>query len=236
MARTRMICFPHAGGDTVMFREWRKPLAPEVEIAAIRLPGRGLRNEDPLTTELMPLAADIAAGLIEDLPKSFGLFGHSFGGILSFEVARILQEKWQRTPDYLIVSASEPPQNSWNPREQMHLLDDKEFLNRMIAMGGVPKEIQPYQELLEFMLPLVRSDIKALETYRYQEGPALKCPLIVLGGHEDSKVDQKQLVDWGHVAAQTPLVKIFPGGHFYYLKQRPEVLAFVKEQILLCLN
>lgn len=231
-ARTRLIAFPHAGGDTVMFRDWRKLLAPEIELAAVRLPGRGTRIDEPLPRDLMALAEDIAAGLKPDLPPSWGLFGHSFGAILAFEVARILAERWKRPPDYLVVSASEPPQNSWNPRPQMHQLDEEAFLDHVLNMGGVPAEIQPHREILDIISPIIRADIQCLETYRYREGPLLNVPTLVMGGREDGRVRKDHLVDWTRVVSGKPHLRFFSGGHFYYHEHLPEVMAFLKDWIL----
>lgn len=231
-SHTQLIGFPHAGGDTVMFRDWRKLLAPEIEVAAFRMPGRGLRLEEPMQEDLVALARDIAAAMGEQLTSSYGLMGHSFGAILAFEVARNLVASKHRAPDYLIVSAAEPPQFSWHDRELFHLLEHDPFLDKVIEMGGVPEELLPHREFLDGMVPLIRADIKCLETYRYHEGPPLETPTLVLGGKEDNQVKAEALSQWARVLAGEPSLKLFPGGHFYYHQNLEDICAQVKAWIL----
>jgi len=41
--RLRLICLPYAGGNPDIFRSWVQHLDAEVELLAVRLPGRGSR-------------------------------------------------------------------------------------------------------------------------------------------------------------------------------------------------
>jgi surfactin synthase thioesterase subunit len=42
--------------------------------------------------------------------------------------------------------------------------------------------------LLELVLPAIRSDYKAIETYRFRETPRLECPSFAFAGEEDPEV------------------------------------------------
>src|SRR5690242_10574830 len=49
-ARLRLFCLPHAGGGAAVYRMWGKELGPEVEVIAIRPPGRESRYlETPIS-------------------------------------------------------------------------------------------------------------------------------------------------------------------------------------------
>ena len=39
-AKVRLVCLPHAGGGSVAYQAWAVDLAPDIEVVAIRLPGR----------------------------------------------------------------------------------------------------------------------------------------------------------------------------------------------------
>lgn len=60
-AAQRLICFPHAGGSSFFFREWRKGL-PEFEVHAVCYPGRADRFGEPVATDLVAMAEEIALG------------------------------------------------------------------------------------------------------------------------------------------------------------------------------
>ncbi|MCA9540674.1 MAG: hypothetical protein KC620_17365, partial [Myxococcales bacterium] len=49
-ATRRLICLPHAGGGSAAFARWRGALPADIELSALRLPGRETRlSERPLT-------------------------------------------------------------------------------------------------------------------------------------------------------------------------------------------
>lgn len=93
-ARTRVLCFPHAGGGTATYRSWA-PLASELEVWAVALPGREHRFGEPATSSVRERVARIADDCLEELGAALPvvLFGHSMGALLAFEVARELRRR-----------------------------------------------------------------------------------------------------------------------------------------------
>jgi surfactin synthase thioesterase subunit len=87
----------------------------EVGLCPIALPGRGRQMKLPLYTEMYPLVREIAQNLIPYLDKPFAIFGHSMGGLVSFELARLLRSDCNLTPSYLFISARNAPQ--FTPRK-----------------------------------------------------------------------------------------------------------------------
>ncbi|WP_442968500.1 thioesterase II family protein [Pseudomonas sp. Z13] len=54
----RLICFPYAGGNPDLFRSWVNGLDADVELLAVRLPGRGSRIKETPYEEWSPLIED----------------------------------------------------------------------------------------------------------------------------------------------------------------------------------
>jgi surfactin synthase thioesterase subunit len=76
---SRLLCFPHAGGNAAAFCI-RPRLLPEIDACAIRSPGRANRMTAPFATGI---AAMVDASLPEMTPlryRPFALFGHGMGG------------------------------------------------------------------------------------------------------------------------------------------------------------
>ena len=55
-AALRLYCFPYAGAGHTVFQHWRARLADEIELALIKLPGRGARFSEPHANSLGELA------------------------------------------------------------------------------------------------------------------------------------------------------------------------------------
>src|SRR3954447_23673219 len=87
-AKFRLFCFPYAGGGAVLFHTWRDQFPPEVDVCPIELPGRGKRFTEKPFISLSPLIEALAQGIEPYLTLPFAFFGHSMGGLVSFELAR----------------------------------------------------------------------------------------------------------------------------------------------------
>src|SRR5260221_3569275 len=109
-ARLRLLCFPYAGGGVAVFRVWPDLLPSEIEVWAIKLPGRDGRTHEPIPDDLQTLAFAIASRLAPLLDRPFARFGHSIGALLAFEFARALRRRGQIGPMRLFVSARRAPQ------------------------------------------------------------------------------------------------------------------------------
>ncbi|MEW2501003.1 alpha/beta fold hydrolase, partial [Amycolatopsis sp. NPDC047767] len=94
--RLRLACFAHAGGSASFFRTWPRSLPADVEVLAIRYPGRQDRLAEPCAQRLDDLVDDVAAALAEPLADGvpFAFFGHSMGSAIAFETARRLEARW----------------------------------------------------------------------------------------------------------------------------------------------
>lgn len=213
--RVRLLCFPHAGGGSQQFAAWADDLPPDVELCAVRLPGRESRINEPPYSDIQPLISAVANGLARVLEQPFMLFGHSMGALVAFELARFVAQRG-RCPLLLCVSAMAAPQCTFVGR-LIHALPDDEFIAALRDLGGTPPEVLRHRELMELLLPTLRADFRLLETYEYVGMPPLRCPILALGGDADPTVPLNELSAWREQTASWFRQLVFPGNHFYLL-------------------
>src|SRR5262245_28061439 len=108
-ARLQLFCFPYAGGGAAAFFPWGKQLPAEIELYAIRLPGRESRLREAPYLQLSPLIEDLAEVLLPYLREPFAFFGHSMGSLIAFEMARYLRRQHAPFPCYLFASGYRAP-------------------------------------------------------------------------------------------------------------------------------
>src|SRR6185295_11175567 len=89
-ARLRLFCFPYAGGGASAYRGWATALPSDLEVCPVQLPGRESRLREAPFTRPEPLIQTLADVLEPHLDLPFVLFGHSMGGMISFELSREL--------------------------------------------------------------------------------------------------------------------------------------------------
>jgi surfactin synthase thioesterase subunit len=86
-------------------------------------------------------------------------------------------------------------------------------------------------ELLRMVLPAIRGDYTAVETYQHLPGRELECPIHVLVGDSDPVTDLAEADAWRSHTTGGCVVEVFPGGHFYLNDQLDGVLTSVAARL-----
>jgi medium-chain acyl-[acyl-carrier-protein] hydrolase len=214
-AKLRLFCFPYAGGGASTFRSWAfNEITPTIEVCPIELPGRGLRMKEEPFTRMLPLVQAIAPSLLPYCDKPFAFFGHSMGGLISFELARLLRRDYGCNPSHLFISGRRAPQVP-DPSPPIHTLPNSEFLEELRRLNGTPEAVLQNEELMQLLLPTLRADFAVLETYAYTPEPPLGCPITAFGGLQDQEVCCELLEAWREQTHAAFSRQMFPGDHFF---------------------
>ncbi|MGP3976068.1 thioesterase II family protein [Streptomyces sp. 8N114] len=221
-ARARLICFPHAGGSASFFFPLRRSLPDTVEAYAVQYPGRQDRLGEPCLSSIDELADAVCEVLREEPGTPLVLFGHSMGAILAFEVARRRERSGAGSPLGLIVSGRRAP--SLTRTETVHQLDDAGLIDEIRRLSGTDDALLDDPDMREMILPALRADYRAIETYRKSPGPPLGCPLSVFVGDEDPRASPAEAEAWRDHTSGDVTFHVFSGGHFY-LSDRPQEFA-----------
>jgi len=230
-ARFRLFCFPYAGGSSSIYRPWTRHIHPDIEVVPALLPGRELRLRETAYTRLEPLVEALTREIFPLLDRPFALFGHSMGGIISFELARRLRLERGIEPKHLFISARRAPQLPQQDPE-IHNLPDAEFLAEIQQLNGSPKEVLEHAELMKLLLPMLRGDFAIVRTYTYVPGPPLKCPITLIGGTSDDTATQAKLEGWCVQTTGRCRVRMLEGDHFFINQQQPAVLRIIEDTLL----
>lgn len=88
----RLICLPYAGGATTVYHHFPDGLRADVEVRSAQLPARQERIGEPGLTRVTAIVERLASALEALEPAPVALYGHSFGAIVAFELARRLEQ------------------------------------------------------------------------------------------------------------------------------------------------
>jgi surfactin synthase thioesterase subunit len=224
-ASHRIYCFPFAGGSPGAYLQWEQRL-PELEVWGVLPPGRGRRFEETPFTRV----PEYVAALLRDIAFTppYLLFGHSLGGLLAFETARALEAAGRPGPQAVIVSAHRPPHRPPEDPPITGLSEDEFRAEITRRYPPLPAELAEDPELVALSYRMLRSDLELVESYRYQPGRPLSCPLAVVSGLEDYWSEQ-DLLGWRRQTSSRFQVTMVPGDHHYLLERPDEVLEIIAD-------
>jgi medium-chain acyl-[acyl-carrier-protein] hydrolase len=230
-ARVRLFCLPYAGGGASIYRSWAEQLLPEIDVWLIQLPGHENRLAERPIEHLMDLVNILLPELLPYLDTPYAFFGHSMGAGISFELARVLCRYTCPAPVHLFVSGRRAPQVE-RRSSLAHTLPEPEFVETLRKIGGTPEQVLQSEELLQLLLPVIRSDFMLAETYTYQPGPTLSCPISAYGGLRDNEVTGEDLEAWQKETSGLFKVRMFPGNHFFLHSAQTTLLPIIARDLL----
>nr|WP_239144599.1 alpha/beta fold hydrolase [Streptomyces sp. SID14515] len=228
----RLLCFAYAGGNAQTYVRWRRRLGPDIEVRPMQLPGHGERiNETPRDRwdDLLADVRTVLTGLTDLTVRPIALFGHSLGALLAFECARILATEHGIQPVRLLVSGHRAPHLPLR-EETLHHLPDAEFLAKLSERSRTLRALTD-PEFRKLLLPVLRADFTASETYEFTEGTPLTCPITALGGVLDEDAGLAELSAWRRHSTGRFDLAAFEGDHFFVDDAWERVVATVGDRL-----
>jgi surfactin synthase thioesterase subunit len=224
-----LVCFPHAGGSASFYYPVSLALSPGVEVLAVQYPGRQDRRKEANIDNMADLADATFRALrpLADRPLAF--FGHSMGAVLAFEVALRLERDGVPPLTQLFVSGRRAP-SRYQPESLCQQGDDA-IKAELRLLSGTDAWILGDPETLEMVMPAIRGDYRAIESYRYKPGQPLSCPVTVLVGDSDPRVNLEEALAWAQHTTGPFDIRVFPGGHFYLVARSQEVVQMLSHEL-----
>jgi medium-chain acyl-[acyl-carrier-protein] hydrolase len=223
-SKLRLFCFPYAGGRSQVFREWVGAFTKGIEVCPIQLPGESLRED--CATNVHDLVPTMADALLPYFDKPFALFGHSMGAIIALELLRFLQRERRPGAVHLFVSARSAP-GVVREEAPLHSLPQAELVNQLRLLNGTPPEVLDNEDLLEILLPRLRADFQLNETYIYQPGELLQCPITAFAGIKDSHARPDEMRPWASQTTGKFSFQLMSGDHFFLQTERAVLLESI---------
>jgi surfactin synthase thioesterase subunit len=162
------------------------------------------------------------------------------GGLISFEVARYLQEKYSEIPVKLIIGGwPSPAMVESYVKSLKHIGDgfvlerasDARVLEVLRANGLFNDDEAGDLELSGPVMRSVRADLKILGDYRFEAKRKLRCPITVLRGNSDPLFTTEQLRGWRKLTTGRFSLASVPGGHLFIRGAGAAVMRVVANEL-----
>jgi len=230
---TVLFGLPYAGGWAAgLYGRWSAKLPRHIEVVPLELAGHGRRMGEPFDDSLESAVADLLRR-VREVARSqpYAVFGHSMGGTLAYEIVKALELGGLPPPKALFVSGCQPP-HAPSRNKGLHLLSDEILLREICRLGGTPKEFLDAPELVKTFLPILRSDCRLLERYRFRERVhVMKTELVVLHGDRDPLAGKPGIFEWQRYTPFGLRVHEFTGDHFFVNKHTDMICRLVADTL-----
>lgn len=227
-AEFRVICFHSMGAGASLFTSFLVNPPEGYDILAVQTPGRENRADDPVVESMDELVDRIVPNLFPYLDRPVVIWGHSFGGVVAWEVTRRLREQHLFKPAHFMVTGTAGP-------HLMHLWQKREVLLKALVTDNSPEYIVSLSryvddpEFLKTIIPLMRKDYPLLGGYRFQESAQLTCPITAFAARQDDMVYTDEIRGWSqHSTGGFELIEV-DGDHWFLTRNRELIIAKLLE-------
>ena len=224
LSHLRLFCFPYGGGSSVIFHRWPQKLPPTIDVCAIKLPGRESCLAEPPFTHLPSLVTALVDAIQPYLDKPFACFGHSLGGLISFELAHELRRRRRPSPLHLFISGSRAPHVP-KCRLPVHNLPTPDFIDHLRQLNGTPEEVLRHDSLMALLLPALRADFRMADTHVHTAETLLDCPITGFYGDHDITVPKADVLAWRDLTTGVFTTYELPGDHFFLNRAESDLLT-----------
>lgn len=227
----KLFCLPYAGGSAVMYYKFEKYLSEDIELIPVELSGKGSRIDEKPYDSFHELVDDITEIIYKSikLGEQFALLGYSMGSTIIYEVAIKLQEKHEISPQKMFVLASVAPHK--RKMSKMHELEDDNFIEKLIEIGGISEEVIKEPEILRYYLPIIRNDFKLIENYKFSHaGKIVKSNLIVMYSEDEEK--KARIKYWEELVKGEYMYYKFSQGHFFINHHLEKVTSIINKTLI----
>lgn len=227
----RLVCFPHAGAGAATFHPWMEHVHADIELIAVRLPGRERLFEQVPIDDIKLIGGSIGDILSElAIAGPVGLFGYCAGAFVAFEAARRMTEK-HAPPALLAVCSQVAPQDNASD-VVVHDLPAERLRDFMRDKGGSEPLVIEHEEFWSIAEPAIRADYRAVETYSTGPEPRISCDIVAFRGSHDDDVPSEVVGAWADVTTGKFAALDLDGGHFLLQSNAAGVLAGVERRLL----
>ncbi|MFE9638134.1 thioesterase II family protein [Nocardiopsis alba] len=223
-----MVCFPHAGAGRFYYSRWQQAFSGIVDLNIVQYPLRENRLNTPMPESVGELAEDIFEEFEDVLRGPYAIWGHSMGGVLGYEVAKLCQERLGNAPLTFFSSGSSAPCRA-RFRRVGNLDTPEGFRDVLLRYGGVPEEYLRDADFMTYFAPAIKADLRLLSAYQDTGRVPLRCPLVLMLGRGDTVTPDQ----WEHYTDHSLEVNEYEGGHFFLDRHRESMVALMESRLQL---
>ena len=226
----RVFCIHPVGAGASMFSHFLYNTPENTEVIAYQLPGRENRADEKPFEKVAELIPEMGAAMKPFLDKPFIVMGHSFGGIIGFELIHFIKENFGIQPQHLFVTGTCAPHLTQEWKKTETIAETAVVTNSTEKLLGLLNYIDDV-EFLKSILPIMKKDMPLIMSYPYHDKGLLDFPITAFAAEKDEVVTIKEVASWEAQTTNAFKLEIVDGDHWFLSRNKELVLNKLKEAI-----
>lgn len=222
-----ILTLPYAGGNETSYERFRQHLPEGWDMVAFTQPGKGSRISEPPITDIHAIVDCYVQQFDELLNGPYVIYGHSMGTMLAYLLTHRLVEQGNPLPKHLFLSSFPAPYHHHNRHRSA--MTDEQFIAHIRTLGGLPPAMLEEPKLLRLILPMLRADITAIDSYRHMERDPLPVPITMMFGSRETAL-MASVRDWQQETSLPLRLKRIDGGHFFIFEKTQETVKILTQE------
>jgi external thioesterase TEII len=229
--KVNLICLPFAGGNKYSYRSLFSKKSKFFNPTVVEYPGRGSRVFEKLVSNIDIIVDDIYDQIKRTISNGeYAIYGHSLGGLIAYLLTVKILQAGHYAPKHVFITGAAGPSAKSRTTKQLYLYPQKEFINEVIELGGIPDGVFQYKDMVHFLEPILRNDFKVSATYVYKEDKPLDIPLTVITGTEED-ITPEDILLWQKESSQEVDFKQMTGNHFFINDHETELIDIISKKL-----
>ena len=229
--RARIFCIHPVGAGASLFSWFMYQVPEEIEVLAFQLPGRENRYAETPLENMDQLIIKMLRAIDPYLEVPFMVMGHSFGGIIGYELLRALVKQRNLEPLGLMVTGTIAPQLTpgWKRSEAIAKTAERSYSEEKII--GILNYIDDL-DFLRSILPVMRGDMPLIMSYQYRKEGPVNFPITAFAAEQDEVVSIEQIRAWQAQTSHDFSLEVVQGDHWFLSRHQQRILDRLLEVIL----
>ena len=225
----RVFCFHPVGAGASMFTHFLLHPWEHTDVLAVQLPGRENRISESPYDSMDQLVSDLAKAIRPWLDKPFTIMGHSFGGIVGFELIHYLKAHFGVTAEHLLITGTIAPQLTkvWRTRDSISKTgsvlsySEEKLLSLLTYIDDV--------DFLRSILPVMRLDMPLIMSYVYRKRQKLDIPISAFAAEQDEVVLVEEVKQWMMQTEGTFALEVVNGDHWFLSRNKERIHRYMQQ-------
>lgn len=224
----KIFAIPYAGATAKVFLPLKEKIEKKNNFIALDLPGHGSLCDKECINSIFSMSKYIYEQIVDEIEEEdYCLLGYCMGSWVNIELYYLLKKNGKRLPQTMFFLAANLKHLQVEQIRYQNM-SKEELIKTLEMTNQLPLEIVKNKEVLEFVLPIIRNDLVAVENYSINRK---REQIAVQGSILFSREEKTAIQNWNIIFKKTCNYYQIDGKHLLLEESSIEVADIINREL-----